>query len=91
MACSDSGLTRVDTKDSFYQEKADGADILWVKDMNPESGWKPVDETWPRVGDVFHLLDRKAHTYDPTDYVMPEGAAAWGSARSCESVASAMD
>ena len=50
------------------------ADILWGKDMNPESGWKPVDETWPRVGDVFHLLDRKAHTYDPTDYVMPEGA-----------------
>jgi hypothetical protein len=31
-ACSDSGLTRVDTKDTFYQEKADGADILWVID-----------------------------------------------------------
>ena len=50
------------------------ADILWVKDINPESGWKPVDEMWPRVGDVFHLLDRKAHTYDPTEYAMPEGA-----------------
>lgn len=51
------------------------ADIIWKHDLKPETGWTPVDETWPHPGQVFHLLDREAHTYDPTEYKMPEDSA----------------
>ena len=46
--------------------------ILWAKNLNPESGWTPTEDTWPCVGDVFHLYDPEANTYDPTEYVMGE-------------------
>ncbi|MBQ73220.1 MAG: hypothetical protein CMJ67_09990 [Planctomycetaceae bacterium] len=49
--------------------------IIWKHDLEPETGWTPVDETWPHPGQVFHLLDREVHTYDPTEYKMPEDSA----------------
>ena len=65
-------------KKGYYNDPLPGevrrSDILWKRDLNPEAGWTPVEETWPQVNDVFHLLDRKAHTYDPTEYVIVKGA-----------------
>jgi hypothetical protein len=49
--------------------------IIWKNDLKPETGWTPVDETWPHPGQTFHLLDRGSQTYDPTEYIMPNDCA----------------
>lgn len=65
-------------KKGAYHEPLPGevrrSDIIWKRDMEPEAGWTPVEESWPQVDDVFHLLDREANSYDPAEYVMVEGA-----------------